>query len=582
MRCNRCGNLLMLLNMLIISLALNTHSQIFSMVQSRPLELQFTYPRVSKKLDKEGIESLESIIGYSFTKKQLLVNALTTRARDAKNNYERYEYYGDALLDSNIAKIISMKYPEAQEGELTDIRDILVSQEPLAALCLRLGLHEYIQDTQPQLPISTLADCIEALVGVLAIDGEEPAVSNFVIKFFWPLIQDKSCPMRMSKIICKAARELGYNVDYKWIVNTCILEKSAGTGEVSNPKISQQGRNTKDNVKRLARYLAEREFIKTQLPLKYQDQLVRMAIDHDYEPLKKVAELPIAWKGVLQMNARMQLHALLNKMGLGMPSYNVYEVQYGEEGNSFCCTIENDRGMLDPAVFAPKATKKAAAEFAAKNCYKEMQLRLLLSSSFSCVTDLSIFMKNPHPVTALNLFCQAHEICIPQFEAFYTEKKGTVGIYVVASAPWILTSIKGPSLSGGDKAKEACASRLIAAIVTICNSVMDPKKVHLLSRCRDALNDKCEPIQVLQQICQSLNLLEPDFKTLVYDGPVKDGLFFVTTVFLKDKQAFKTKELIGTKALQKSLAQSFAAKKAIIYLVNKMLSKLEISNLSRF
>ena len=71
---------------------------------------------------------VENVLGFKPTKISLYKTALTHRSvRDsADENNERLEFLGDAVLELVVTEFLFKKYPEKEEGELTNWRAALV------------------------------------------------------------------------------------------------------------------------------------------------------------------------------------------------------------------------------------------------------------------------------------------------------------------------------------------------------------------------------------------------------------------------------------------------------------------------
>ncbi len=318
--------------------ALGTVSEAES--KSKEEGLKLTYTITSKPLDAAALKKIEGSIGYQFKNKKLLVQALTTRAKDPKKNYERHEYFGDTVLEMQVTKILLREYPDATEGELTVAGSSLVRQEALAALCSRLGLHEYIQDSKPIVPLSSLCDIVESIIGAIYEDGGEKAAQDFTVRCFLPMVQGKRCPEEMARIIFAAARETQEDVIYKKDNKGYMLVKSPGTGLVIKPQSQKKvpKSKTKADPVRLALYLAEKEFITRELDAKYQQSLVRLATDLDYKPLAKMPALNLTWNIGKKPNFRVRLQNLMQMLGCKTPAYMVQEDESNQKAR-FACTL---------------------------------------------------------------------------------------------------------------------------------------------------------------------------------------------------------------------------------------------------
>ena len=92
---------------------------------------------------------LSQSLGYAFSDRGNLKTALTHRSvvhvceRDHASN-ERLEFLGDAPLETVVRKYLFEKFPEKSEGELSQLKAILVSKDACHQYALRIGLEKYI------------------------------------------------------------------------------------------------------------------------------------------------------------------------------------------------------------------------------------------------------------------------------------------------------------------------------------------------------------------------------------------------------------------------------------------------------
>lgn len=138
---------------------------------------------------------LEQKIGYCFTDKDLLENALrhSSYANEHKKNHlkdnERLEFLGDAVLELSSSEYLYRHYPKMKEGEMTKLRASIVC-EPTLAQCaaaielgsfLRLGRGE--EQTGGRHRDSVVSDAMEALIGAIFLDGGFTNAKEFVNRF---------------------------------------------------------------------------------------------------------------------------------------------------------------------------------------------------------------------------------------------------------------------------------------------------------------------------------------------------------------------------------------------------------------
>ena len=95
------------------------------------------------------IDEVESIIGYEFSDKKLLIAALTHQSYvnehgDKESNYQRLEFLGDAILDFVVAEILYYTSKD-DAGKMTKDRIKVVSRAPLARAVERLGLLRFVR-----------------------------------------------------------------------------------------------------------------------------------------------------------------------------------------------------------------------------------------------------------------------------------------------------------------------------------------------------------------------------------------------------------------------------------------------------
>jgi ribonuclease III len=74
----------------------------------------------------------------------LLDRALTDPTAHPHDHYERLEFVGDAVAKLATASFLFERYPDLDEGVLSSIRSILVSDRTLAAIAGQYGLERYL------------------------------------------------------------------------------------------------------------------------------------------------------------------------------------------------------------------------------------------------------------------------------------------------------------------------------------------------------------------------------------------------------------------------------------------------------
>jgi ribonuclease-3 len=134
-------------------------------------------------------EALAETLGYRFDDLALLQRALTHRS-SGKDNNERLEFLGDAVLGFVIAAEIYKRYPKAREGELSRLRASLVRRESLAELAqsLDIGSHLWLGSGERKSGghhrNSILADGLEAVLGAIYLDGGFAPCRDCILALF--------------------------------------------------------------------------------------------------------------------------------------------------------------------------------------------------------------------------------------------------------------------------------------------------------------------------------------------------------------------------------------------------------------
>lgn len=143
----------------------------------------------------EKHDRLMRILEYQFKDKSLLQSALTHRSARGQNN-ERLEFLGDALINFVIAEELYHQFPQAEEGELSRLRAVLVKGQSLAQLAFELGLPDFLRLGPGELKSggfsreSILADAFEAIVGAIYLDSDFVTCRERVLLWFMSRIKD--------------------------------------------------------------------------------------------------------------------------------------------------------------------------------------------------------------------------------------------------------------------------------------------------------------------------------------------------------------------------------------------------------
>jgi ribonuclease III len=146
-----------------------------------------------------NLDALGKSLGVEI-EPQLLELALTHRSFSYENgrgpNNERLEFLGDAILGFLVTAHIHDHFSDLDEGELTKLKNAVVSAPALAeaATALDLGSHLLLGKGEIQTggreKQNLLADCFEAILGAAFVSKGMPAASKIVEDFILPMLAD--------------------------------------------------------------------------------------------------------------------------------------------------------------------------------------------------------------------------------------------------------------------------------------------------------------------------------------------------------------------------------------------------------
>jgi len=131
----------------------------------------------------------ESKLQHKFSDTTLLTQALTHRSASRDNN-ERLEFLGDAVLNFCVARRLFSQRPDADEGDLSRARAALVNRQVLADIGRSVNVDGQLVLGGGELRSggaqrgAALADAIEALIGAVLLDSGFDSADKLVGHLF--------------------------------------------------------------------------------------------------------------------------------------------------------------------------------------------------------------------------------------------------------------------------------------------------------------------------------------------------------------------------------------------------------------
>lgn len=138
------------------------------------------------------LKPLLKLLNIKFNDENLLQQALVHRSslnevkNTFKNSNERLEFLGDAVLELWTSNFLYQKFPHFNEGQMTNLRSLIVRTENLASIALGLKIGDYIYLSRGEAShngknnISILADTLESIIGAIYLDGGQVHVDTFL------------------------------------------------------------------------------------------------------------------------------------------------------------------------------------------------------------------------------------------------------------------------------------------------------------------------------------------------------------------------------------------------------------------
>jgi ribonuclease-3 len=211
-------------------------------------------------------DTLEKALGLHFEDESLLQMALTHRsfiyekAGKGQQCNERLEFLGDSILACITADFLYRTFPALDEGELSDVRAMLVKGDTLAKLASEMGLEQFLRigkgERNAGISQRILASAFEALLGAMYLDRGLEKTRAYLLPRLQPLAHHivekrlfKDNKSRFQELaqahdgitpIYRLASQEGPSHDREFTVEVLLGEQVAGTGQGRNKQTAEQ------------------------------------------------------------------------------------------------------------------------------------------------------------------------------------------------------------------------------------------------------------------------------------------------------------------------------------------------------
>ncbi|MDR2904628.1 MAG: ribonuclease III [Helicobacteraceae bacterium] len=209
-----------------------------------------------------NLDEFQANLGYVFRDQNLLIEAITHKSSDNKNNYERLEFLGDAALDLIVAEYLFAKFPAENEGVLTELHIALVKESALALIASALGLDKILKIASHALKNkikidAVAADSYEAVIGALFLEAGFAAAKEAAIRAMervFPSVAPENllCHNYKAKLqeatqarfgelpIYRVARESGADHKKTFEIEVLVGDKRLGIALAKSKKAAEQ------------------------------------------------------------------------------------------------------------------------------------------------------------------------------------------------------------------------------------------------------------------------------------------------------------------------------------------------------
>ncbi len=208
--------------------------------------------------------TLEDRIGHEFSDPALLRLALTHRSVSsddpARNDNERLEFLGDAVLQLVITDLLYESYPQLAEGQMAKVRAAVVSRGTLAEVARFLDIGGHVElapseeATGGREKDSILADTVEAVIGAIYLDGGLEPARRVVLDLWSDRVAERSkepgvkdYKTRLQELVARDGWRPVYEVegagpdhDRRFTAKVTVDGKEYGTGEGRSKKEAEQ------------------------------------------------------------------------------------------------------------------------------------------------------------------------------------------------------------------------------------------------------------------------------------------------------------------------------------------------------
>lgn len=197
---------------------------------------------------EKNLQKFEEKIGYTFTDKNLLINALTHTSyayETGEESNERLEYLGDSILEFISSEYLFKNYQNLTEGEMTKVRATTVCEDSLFEIAKRLDFSDFLflgksERANHNIKKAILADSVEAVIAAIYLDSNLESAKRFILDNIKETIENASHHVGDKDYKTVFQEKLQIHGDVK-IVYTIIKEEGPDHNKMFTAKVEVDG-----------------------------------------------------------------------------------------------------------------------------------------------------------------------------------------------------------------------------------------------------------------------------------------------------------------------------------------------------
>ncbi|KAK2993669.1 hypothetical protein RJ640_009484 [Escallonia rubra] len=369
--------------------------------------------------DRIDIAALESILGYQFLHKGLLVQAFLHPSynKHAGGCYQRLEFLGDAVLDYLITSYLYSVYPNLKPGQLTDLRSVSVNNKSFADIAVHRSFQEFIICDSSSLCESmskyvnfvrasglqkglveapcpkVLGDLVESSIGAILLDTgfNLNRVWNIMLSFLTPITSFSKLQLNPVRELRELCQSHNWNVQFPAIKKDrlfAVEAKVSGNGVSETACATNLNRKTAKNMaaKQLCSKLKAQGYKarskSLEEVLRSSQKMEAKLIGYDEKPTDVLASYPIGFEKLAvhepsRSNGHLKVHPVsvepkkVSKPNIGPvrqpPSSSKF--QFTENIESHGCSVDSQTPG-GSGKGSSKSAKSRLYEICAANCWK--------------------------------------------------------------------------------------------------------------------------------------------------------------------------------------------------------------------